>query len=123
MLKVITEANIKQCHQAHETPFAQEPLFSLFGPDGMTPFAQEFIKGRKIPEAIFAQMKLETQRILEAYQIPVASKYSKTMEITSSMFISCYKNVNEKTSSSIPSSRHVGKYKAALDYPFISTNV
>lgn len=117
MLNAIMEANITQYHQAHETPFAQEPLFSLFGPDGTTPFAQEFVKGRQISEDILAQMKPETKRILEAYQFPVTSKYTKTMEITSSMFISCYKNINEKTSSSIPSSRHVGKYKAALEYP------
>jgi len=44
MLYHIMQANVKQYHQAHDTPFAQEPLFSLFGPDGTTPFAQDFIQ-------------------------------------------------------------------------------
>ena len=117
MLDYIIEANIKQYHQAHDTPFAQEPLYSFFGPDGTTPFAQDFIKGARLPEEIFAQLQPETQRILNAYQKPAANLYDKKAIISPSQFTSCYKNVGEKISSSIISKRHVGHYKAILDHP------
>ena len=117
MLQHIMEANIKQYHQAFDTPFAQEPLYSLFGPDATTQFAQEFLQGRKLPEDVYSQLIPETRRILEAYQTPAQHVYSKKQEITPAQFISCYKNVNEKTSSSVMSERHIGKYKAVLDHP------
>jgi len=117
MLDYIIEANIKQYHQAHDTPFAQEPLSSLFGPDGTTQFAQDFIKGTQMPDDIFSQLQPETQRILQAYQLPATNKYTKEAVITPSKFISCYKKASEKTSSSIISGRHIGKYKAVLDHP------
>ena len=117
MLKYIREANIKQYHQAHDTPFAMDPLFSLFGPDGTTLYAQEFLQGKKLPEEVYSQLSLETQSILEAYQIPARNQYVKEALITPEMFISCYKNADEKTSSSVLSERHIGKYKAVLDSP------
>jgi len=117
MLQYIRDANIKQYHQAYDTPFATDPLFSLFGPDGTTPVAQEFLQGRRLPHELFSQLNPETQRILDAYQLPAKNKYAKEAVITPEMFISCYKNADEKTSSSVPSERHIGKYKAVLDSP------
>ena len=70
MLQCIMEANIKQYHHAFDTPFAQEPLYSFFGPDGITQFAQDFLQGKQLPEEVYSQLQPETQRFLEAYQNP-----------------------------------------------------
>lgn len=61
MEKYIFEANIKQYHQAYNTPFAQEPLHSFFGPDGTNQFSQDFLQGRELPSEIFSQLQPETQ--------------------------------------------------------------
>jgi len=114
--KHIRISNIKQYHQAHDTPFAKEPLRTLFGADGTTSFAQSFLQGTPIPTKYFAQLQPETQRILNALQVPVEYRYDREAIITPSQFISCYKNVDVNTSSSY-STRHVGHYKGILDRP------
>ena len=116
MEKHIIAANTKQYHQAHITPFAQEPLASLFGPDGTTPFAQNFLGGTALPQNIFSQLQPETQRILNTLQLPASQRYDTEAVITPSKFISCYKTLDEKISSSL-STRHVGHYKSILDKP------
>lgn len=44
----IFKINIKQYHQAHNTPFGQVPLATLFGRDGTTEFAKNFLEGKPI---------------------------------------------------------------------------
>jgi len=107
MERHIILANTKQYHQAHTTPFAQEPLALLFGPDGTTQFAKNFLAGTPMPPNIFNQLQPETQRILNALQAPASHKYDKEAVIRPSKFISCYKTLDEKIFSSL-STRHVG---------------
>jgi hypothetical protein len=58
----------------------------------------------------------ETQRILDTLTRAHPGMSSSTAEITADEFTASYKSVKESTSSS-PSGRHIGHYKAAIGDP------
>ena len=112
----IIKMNVKQYHQAIDTPFGQEPLATLFGPDGTTEFVKDLLSGKPLSQELKMQLTRETVQLLEVLQRPVQELYRKEAEITPSQFTSCYKRINEKISSSL-SGMHLGHWKAALESP------
>jgi hypothetical protein len=109
--KAVCKANIEQYHQAHITPFGSGPLAALIGRRGDTPALVDLLRGT-IPELLNLLMP-ETMRILQtlATQYPAATG---TAVITPEEFVSTCRAADENTSSS-PSGRHIGHYKAILD--------
>jgi hypothetical protein len=113
--KAVCKVNIEQYHQAHITPFGSGPLATLIGRRGDTPASVDLLRGT-IPELLNPLMP-ETMRILQtlATQYPAATG---TAVITPEEFVSTYRVADENTSSS-PSGRHIGHYKAILDDPLL----
>lgn len=109
--EVVCKINSKQYHQAHSTPFGSSTLATLLEHRGDTQNARELIKG-KVPELPIQSMP-ETIRILHSIAQPTQATSSGRGEIKEEEFIQTYKYVKELTSSS-PSGRHVGHYKAIL---------
>jgi hypothetical protein len=117
----VCKANANQYHQAHDTPFALEPLSSYIGIAATGTGANEILQGNLPPEAITATLLPETQAILKAIQdIPTQPlSLSQSTSITKEKFQALYKHLHEKTSSS-PSGRHVGHYKAIATFEDLS---
>lgn len=112
-LKII---NIKQYHQACKTPFGSGPLADAIGRRGDTPAAQDLLAGT-LPAHLLSDLLPETIRILQTLASPSPHMTGTTLaQITEEEFISAYKLTKEATSSS-PSGRHVGHYKAIIKDP------
>jgi hypothetical protein len=110
----ICEANVAQYHQAHETPFGQEPLSHHFGANADKKGSQQLLKGQLPGDTIKDQLLSETQAILRALaRMSKISTGNLDCSISSNKFKSVYTAMNKYTSSS-PSGRHLGHYKAAL---------
>jgi len=113
--KVVCQVNAEQYHQAHGTPFGSGPLADAVGRRGDTPASVDLLCG-KIP-ALPSSTLPETIRILQSL-----ANYSPAVKgtavITPAEFVSAYSNMSEQTSSS-PSGRHIGHYKAVLDNPLL----
>jgi hypothetical protein len=114
--RVVCATNIQQYHQANGTPFGSGPLAHIIGRNGDTPAAKALLEGT-LPSQILTSLMPETIRILRtlAKPAPTLPTDSKAV-ITDAEFISTYKATSEATSSS-PSGRHVGHYKAILNDP------
>ena len=112
---VIKDMNIKQYNQAFLTPFGSGPLADSIGRKGDTQPASELLQGR-LPTHLLEDLLPETVNILHtlARQHPQTLNSNTLVSITDDEFISAYKMTKEATSSS-PSGRHVGHYKAILD--------
>jgi hypothetical protein len=110
----ICAANTRQYNQAASTPFASEPLRSYIGQDTMSNGASATLTNTDPPDHILSMLQPETisiiRRLVQPHPTP---KQNPSVEITLDAFKSCYKVTPERTSSS-PSGRHVGHYKAAL---------
>jgi len=106
----ICEANAKQYHQAHNTPFASEPLLSYFGLNAEKAGSSDLLRGIMPPQNILEKMLPETRAIIQTIADLPAGPSIDT-EITTEKFQQLYKIIPEKTASS-PSGRHVGHYKA-----------
>jgi hypothetical protein len=117
----ICAANSRQYHQAHNTPFAQDPLLSHIGASAQSPGANDILAGYLPDEDILDLLQPETINMLRTLTetSPINNTSRNTSIITEDDFISCYKVVKERTSSS-PSGRHVGHYKAAATCPLLS---
>lgn len=113
--KVICQVNTEQYHQAHVTPFGSGPLADILGRRGDTPSSVDLLRGT-IPDLPPLLMP-ETLRILQtmAREAPAATGSSI---ITAEEFVSTYAAAGEHTSSS-PSGRHIGHYKATLEDPLL----
>ena len=86
----------------------------MFGPDGTTDFVRDLISGKPLSETLKAQLTEATIQLLEVLRRPPPSKYNKQAMITPAQYVSCYKRLNEKISSSV-SGMHLGHWKAALE--------
>jgi len=116
---VIKEINKQQYHQAHDTPFGSGPVASAFGRQGDT-LAASTVLGGYIPESLQrAPMMAETRRILETMATAYPAVQGGTGEVSWDEFISAYTVSKESTSSS-PSGRHIGHYKAAVQDPTLA---
>jgi hypothetical protein len=113
--RIICGINKAQYHQAHHTPFSSGPLASLIGRRGDTATAKTLLSGL-LQHQVLDHLFPETVRILHTLATPAPTLMQATAEITHETVISAYKNLREDSSSS-PSSRHVGHYKAACKAP------
>jgi hypothetical protein len=110
--QAICFANTEQYHQAAKTPLGMEPLASFFGPSAATEEALRFLEGTPLPPPIQQAILPETNALLTTIQQwPQTSSGSLQTNITPDKFATLYKILLEKTSSS-PSGRHLGHYKA-----------
>jgi hypothetical protein len=109
----VCSANARQYHQAHGTPCGVEPLASHLGYKADRVGAQTLIDGATLPQEIAETLLPETQSIFFTLTA-LANDNNPTLDptITPEQFKSCYKAMDERTSSS-PSGRHLGHYKAA----------
>jgi hypothetical protein len=109
----ICATNSCHYHQAHDTPFASEPLSSYFGQAADSLGANHLLQGELPDDAILSLLQPETIQMLHTMSQPLPlSPLEVSIEITPDPFCSCYSTVKERTSSS-PSGQHIGHYKAA----------
>jgi hypothetical protein len=113
--KVVCKVNADQYHQAHITPFGSGSVADIIGRRGDTPASAELLRGH-LPDLPTSTLP-EIIRILQtlAKQHPRATD---SATISPEEFVSTYKAASENTSSS-PSGRHIGHYKAVLDDPIL----
>jgi len=112
--KHVCAANARQYHQAHHTPCGTEPLASHLGYKADTVGSEDIIKGVGLPPDIMTALLPETVAIFKTLtSLTHQSHPAVPTHITPEQFISCYKVMDERTSSS-PSGWHIGHYKAAI---------
>jgi hypothetical protein len=115
----ICAANTRQYNQAVHTPFGSGYLADTIGEHALLSSAEEILQGTFTPVA--DQIRLpETLAIIKELgtTLPLSLQEVKS-SISTEEFISTYKVIKEATSSS-PSGRHVGHYKAAATDPLLS---
>jgi hypothetical protein len=107
---VVKDINRQQYHQAHHTPFGSGPLADQVGRRGDTDIAIALLNGNLPPHTNTLMPK--TKRVLHtlAQKCP---NITDSPVITTQAFKNTYKVAKETTSSS-PSGRHIGHYKAAI---------
>jgi hypothetical protein len=112
--QVVKLMNIQQYNQAFHTPFGSGPLANAIGRSADTETSQQLLAG-DLASIPLASLMPETVNILNtlASSQPTIS-LETPITITESDFIAMYKSLHEDTSSS-PSGRHVGHYKAILN--------
>jgi hypothetical protein len=109
-------SNRNQYNQAVSTPFGSGPLATIIGRNGDTPGAKALLNGQ-LPAEILSSLMPETVRILQTLATPTSQlSLINGPTITEEEFKATFRLVNEATSSS-PSGRHVGHYKAILKNP------
>ncbi len=113
----VCAANKRQYNQAMPTPFGSGSLAEYVGLKADTEGAQLILEGILPPASIMDTLLPETTKTIKCLATPLILPHQDLrVQITPEEFISTYKVVQEKTSSS-PSGRHVGHYKAILDDP------
>jgi hypothetical protein len=115
--KVVKNMNQLQYNQAHDTPFGSGPLAEAMGPLGDTTAAEALLKGNYVPAT---NLLPETKTILNSVSCQYPQVVLTSQNITVGEFSSCYKVAKESTSSS-PSGRHIGHYKASLQDPILAS--
>lgn len=112
----IKKVNINQYNQAYNTPLGSGPLADAIGRRGDT-IAANTLLSKGISHLPTDNLLPETIRLLTnlIHSYPLIDTETPTT-ITTEEIINTYKNVKETTSSS-PSGRHVGYYKAILNDP------
>jgi hypothetical protein len=114
LAKHVCAANQRQYHQAINTPFGMEPLASAIGYRADTRLAEDICKGGTLPASIKENLLPETKAIFDTLaQLAVSHHPQLSSIINADQLKSCYKAMSEHTSSS-PSGRHLGHYKAAI---------
>jgi hypothetical protein len=86
----------------------------LFGRRGDTPTSEELLRGT-LPNSLPPNLLPETMRVLHTMAAPTPVTQGSAI-VTDEDFVQTYTAANETTSSS-PSGRHIGHYKAALKHP------
>jgi exonuclease III len=117
--KHICAANRRQYNQSEATPFGSGYLASEFNLDASSGAADLLLEGNFQPNRDLIRLP-ETLEILNKLSNPLnlSPKEINTF-ITPEEFVSAYKVAHESTSSS-PSGRHVGHYKAATSDPLLA---
>jgi hypothetical protein len=115
----VCAANHRQYQQAHETPFASEPLLSYFGYCGNTKEATSLLNGHLPQTSITSNLLPETKQILATLSKPSPDTKLFSATITKEEFSYLYKILPEATSSS-PSGRHLGHYKVASSDEYLA---
>jgi hypothetical protein len=116
--KIVASMNVCQYNQAQETPFGSGALADLIGRNGDKPAAKALLEG-SLPDHIFPSLLPETIRILRTLAMPIKQLHHHHDNlITEDEFISTFKISSEATSSS-PSGRHIGHYKAIIKDPVL----
>jgi len=115
----ICSMNARQYHQAHSSPFGIDPLLSYFGYQGKKEGATQLINGRLPPYHRMEQLLPETKNILHTLVNQKSLQSDRITEITSQQFMELYSILDERTSS-LPSGRHLGHYKAVKSCEKIS---
>jgi hypothetical protein len=123
--KAILERNKKHFHQADETPFAggaeNMVLYDLIGYTGMSQAAKDVVDGTFLSKYgdELGSILPETGQVIRELSMPeeikVLGKKIDT-KISEEDFISGFKSWKESTSTS-PSDRHLGHYKAIVNDP------
>jgi hypothetical protein len=114
--EVVESINRKQYHQAHVTPFGSGPVAEASGRKGDTPLAEALLQG-KVPQSLQEiHIMPETRSILNTLATPYPSVQEGSGHIRQDDFVAAYSVSKEATSSS-PSGRHIGHYKAAAQDP------
>jgi hypothetical protein len=109
----VCAANAWRYHQAHHTPCGTEPLASYLGYKADTPGSASLIEGEGLPPEIATELLPETAAIFQTLTSLTEQKHPLLpTHITLEQFTSCYKAMDERTSSS-PSGFHFVHYKAA----------
>ncbi len=117
--KYVCAQNTRQYNQAEEIPFGSEYLGRCIGQSAATAEASAILQGTFHPNKD-ENLLPETLDILSSLGKPLPmGNHITTSSITPEDFISTYKIVKENTSSS-PSGRHVGHYKAATTDPLLA---
>jgi hypothetical protein len=111
--KVIIEMNRKQYHQAHGTPFGSGILANMVGHAGDSPITETLLAGEMhpLPQDILPESRHVLQTLATPYPMT-----TRTTQIEEEEFMASCRVAKESTSSS-PSGRHIGHYKASLADP------
>jgi hypothetical protein len=113
--RVVSKMNTAQYHQAHQTPFGSGIIGKTIGRRADTQAAADLLAGNCLT---LPNLLPETKRILDLPGTSALIPINLKTIITEEEFIAAYKVVKEATSSS-PSGRHIGHYKAILSHPTI----
>jgi ribonuclease HI len=117
--KFICATNTRQYNQAESTPFGSGYLKECIGLEASSLHAHEILQGTFIPDPSITTLP-ETKDIITQLGQPLLSTPAPFKNtISAAEFTATYKVVSEKTTSS-PSGRHVGHYKAAARDPILS---
>jgi hypothetical protein len=117
--RVVRQLNIEQYHQAYQTPFGSGPLADAMGRQAETIQASSLLSG-SLEHLPIEDLMPETSRILHTLTTPYPKIPEHSLTIKNEDFIGVYKALKENTSSS-PSGRHVGHYKAVVGDPVLVT--
>lgn len=119
MARRVAKDNIREYHQAHPTPFCNGILGQNLGQYADSKLA-DILEGKDLPPALLDTLMDETKRMLKTLgKPPPLVPREISLEITAEDFCAMYKVVDENTSSS-PSTKHVGHYKAATGSPALA---
>jgi hypothetical protein len=109
--KSLLTQNKKHFGQADLTPFAQTPLLTVFGYQGVNKAATNIIEDKEIPQETMGENQY-INKFLE--KLSSGKLIQVTDEITFEEFRIGLQKWNEKTTTS-PSGRHLGHYKLLLN--------
>jgi hypothetical protein len=113
--QTICKINATQYNQAFHTPFGSGSLATALGRNGDTATALNLLKG-VLPPSLSAGLYPETTCLLQTLATPIPIDKEAKVLITADDFIQTYRLAKEATSSS-PSHRHIGHYKASITDP------
>jgi hypothetical protein len=117
--KYVCAQNVRQYNQAANTPFGSGYLGKCVGQTALTEAAEAILNGSFRPDTS-EDLLPETMDILNTSGSPLPiQQNSTTSSISPEEFSNTYRIVKETTSSS-PSGRHVGHYKAATKDPILT---
>jgi hypothetical protein len=109
--------NMKWFCQAHKTPFGNDEVYNMIQFSGVTHEANAILEGCHVDD-MGIPMSFELKTFLEELRRPSNIKNFESIIDTDS-FVYGIKGWKENTSTS-PSGRHLGHYKAALGSPLVT---
>jgi hypothetical protein len=115
----ITQHNIKHYSKAENSPVGiNTPLYDKIGPHGNSPFCDRILQGTMTIDDLNEIPMPETVELLKSTMSPFAQLNQEQIKIDMEPddYTAIFSKWNEKTSTS-PSGRHLGHYKAILQQP------